>query len=275
MSNRLTTLITTASAEANIELRLSICLRPNGFSFSIATTEQILLSFGEAEFDFTQSVGTMTSAIKQFFADNGISTFDYKQVRLIVPSEHFVWIPAHLYDASRDQQYLNIVSKPDESLGICHAYSEHLDSNIVFSVPFQVVTSFKVAIPGIDVVCQHSLLANNMLKQRSVQHPVILMHVRDGVGDFEAFYGGQLLLSNTFGSANSNELIYHAIDLMKKLHLETPDLEFSICGDVDREFYGVLQHYFPTVTLYTGLPFTYTNSEFQVFHSYRHALLLP
>ncbi|MBO4599695.1 MAG: DUF3822 family protein, partial [Bacteroidales bacterium] len=256
------------------ELRLSICLRSNGFSFSTTTVGQELLTFGEADFDFHLPISQLPQAIKVFFAENGIPTFGCKQVRLIVPSEHFVWVPEHLYDATRDRQYLKMASRVESSVGAYHAYSDVMKSYMVFTAPTDVITAFKVAIPGIDVMSQHSVLANAELLQRSAQHPVVLMHVRDGVGDFEAFYNNQLLLSNSFSAESDNELLYHALDVMKTLHLETPDMELAICGSVGREIYALLQHYFPNVTLYTGRPFSYSNPTFQTLHTYRHALLL-
>ena len=274
MSDPVTTLITTDKAVANNELRLSICLRPNGFSFCVTTIGQELLTFGETDFDLNRPLAQLTSSLTQFFADHGIPTFGLKQARLIVPSEHFVWVPAHLYDGTRDQQYLDMTSSPEDGLCVCRSYSSLLDSYMVFSAPSNVVTAFKIALPGIDVFCQHSVLVNDLLKQRSTMHPIILMHVRERVGDYEAYYGGQLLLSNSFPAVNDDELVYHALEVMKKLHTETPDMELTICGAVGREIYGLLQHYFPNVTLYTGIPFTYSNPQFQLLHTYKNALLL-
>ena len=238
------------------------------------TIGQELLTFGDADFDLGRPLGQLTSAVTRFFAEGGIPTFGLKQARLVVPSEHFVWVPAHLYDSARDQQYLDMTSAPVSGQYTCHAYSAVLDSYIVFSAPADVVTAFKIALPGIDVVCQHSVLVNDVLSQRSTTHPVILMHVREGVGDYEAFYGGQLLLSNSFAAVNTDELVYHALEVMKKLHTETADMELAICGVVGRDIYGVLQHYFPNVTLYTGIPFTYSNPQFQQLHTYKYALVL-
>ncbi|MBQ9864977.1 MAG: DUF3822 family protein [Bacteroidales bacterium] len=274
MSDPVTTFITTDKAVANNELRLSICLRPNGFSFCVTTIGQELLTFGETDFDMNRPLGQLTASLTQFFADHGIATFGLKQTRLIVPSEHFVWVPAHLYDGTRDRQYLDMTSSPVSGLSACRCYSSSQDSYMVFAAPTNVVTAFKIALPGIDVLCQHSVLVNDVLKQRSTTHPVIVMHVREGVGDYEAYYGGLLLLSNTFPSVNADELVYHALEVMKKLHTETPDMELAICGAVGREIYGLLQHYFPKVTLYTGIPITYSNPQFQLLHTYRYALLL-
>ena len=274
MPDQVTTIITTDKAVANNEMRLSICLRTNGFSFSTVAAEQELLTFGEAAFDLHRPVGELTDAIRGFFDAQGIATFECRQVRLIVPSERCVWVPEHLYDARRDRQYLQTVTALAGDAGVCHAYSGSVGAYVVFTAPSEVVTAFKVALPGVDVVCQHSVLANEMLMQQSAQHPVVLMHVRDGVGDFESFYNSQLLMSNSYAATDEEGLLYHALNVMKTLHLETPDMELTICGEVGRGIYGMLQHYFPNVTLYTGRPFTFSNPEFQTFHTYRHALLL-
>ena len=274
MSNSVTTFISTDKEVANNESRISICLRTNGFSFSVTTIDKELLTFGEAEVDLNQPFKQLSQAIMDIFAQKGISTFGNKEARLVVCSEHFVWIPAHLYESSRDRQYLRMTSWPESHLGVYHAFSDATKSYNVFSASSDVVTAFKLAIPGIDVVSQHWVLANEELMKRSAQHPVMLMHVREGVGDFEAFYNGQLLLSNSYAAINDSELLYHSLEVMKTMHLETPDMELAICGNVGREIYSLLQHYFPNVTLFTGQQFHYSNPEFQTFHSYRHALLL-
>ena len=274
MTDRVTSIITTDKAVATDELRLSICLRTNGFSFSTATVGGELLTLGEAEFDFQRPISQLPQALKGLLDTNGIPTFGCKEARLVVPAECFAWVPEHLYDAARDRQYLSLVAHVDSGLGVYHARSGCVKSYMVFTAQAEVVTAFKLAIPGIDVVCQHSVLVNEMLMQRSAQHPIVLMHVRNGAGDFEAFFNKQLLMSNSFAATGEGELLYHALEVMKKLHLETPDMELAICGEVGREIYAMLQHYFPNVSLYTGRPFSYTNPEFQTLHSYRHILLL-
>lgn len=274
MTDRVTTFITTDKAVATDELRLSICLRTNGFSFSVLTMGQELLTFGEAEVDLHRPISLLPGALKAFFAENGIATFGCKEARLVVPSAHGVWVPEHLYEPERDRQYLRMVANVDSRWGTYHSYDGGLKSYMVFTADAEVVTAFKLAIPGIDVMSQHSVLANNMLKDRSLKHPVVLMHVREGVGDYLAWFNNQLLLSNSMSATDEGELLYHALEVMKGLHLETPDMELAICGKVDRDMYGMLQHYFPNVTLYTGTPFTYDNPEFQTWHSYQHVLVL-
>lgn len=274
MSHKVTTIITSDKAVANNDLRLSICLSADGFSFSVTTFQDEIVMYGEAVVELNLALEALSQAVKDCFAQVGVSTFGFRQARLVIPTEQFVWIPDHLHESVRDRQYLRMVAHVDISMGVYHIAVPYLHSMMVFAAPASVVTAFKLAIPGIDVHCQHSVLACDQMLQKSIHHPVVLMHVRAGVGDYEAFFNGQLLLSNSYSIQNKEELLYHAIELMKQLHLETPDMELAICGNVDREFYAHLQHYFPNVTLFTGRPISYSNPEFRSLPTYKHVMLL-
>ena len=123
MPDQVTTIITTDKAVANNEMRLSICLRTNGFSFSVVAGERELLTFGEAVFNLHRPVGELTNAVRSFFDAHGIATFECRQVRLVVPSEQCVWVPEHLYDARRDRQYLQTVTTLAGDAGVCNTFS--------------------------------------------------------------------------------------------------------------------------------------------------------
>ena len=269
MLRPVTSILTTSEAVANDVSRLSICLRANGFSFSVATTDGVLLTVGDVQTDDVSA-----SRVAETVAASGGSALGYRQMRLIVPGTQFAWVPEHLFDAAHMHQYLNLVAEVGEGMGVYYSYSPALKSYMVFAAPESVVMSYKVTMPGIDVFNQHSALVSEHLLNKSAGHPVVLLHAREGVADIEAMYNGQLLLSNSFAAADEEELLYHALNVMKRLHLETPDMELSICGNVERSLYARLQHFFPNVTLYTALPYRYLNPEFETLHTYRHALIL-
>ncbi len=271
MSYKVTTIIGTDKAVANKEMRLSIWLRSNGFSFASIVGDN-LLSLGETVFDIHQPLHELMQSVKNFMADQNIDVFAYKETRLVIPSAHFAWMPEHLFDSIRTRQYLKLVADVDPHLGVYHTYCPYLKSYLVFSAPSELVTAFKVALPGVDVHCQHSVLANKSMLQQSTQHPMMIMHVQESTADYELLYGGKLLLSNSYVAQDDNAKLYHAIDLMKQLHIETPDMELTICGDVNREIFMLLQQYFPNVSLYTGDPVTYESEN--PLPTYKYAGLL-
>ena len=269
MSHPVTSILTTGEAVANDVSRLSICLRADGFSFSVATLDGVLLTVGDVKSDEVSA-----SIVAETVAASGGSAVGFRQMRLIVPGAQFAWVPEHLFDAAHARRCLELVAEVGEGMGVYHVYSPAMKSYMVFAAPESLVMSYKVTMPGIDVFNQHSALVTEHLLHKGAGHPVVLLHVRDGMADIEALFNGHLLLSNSFAATGEEELLYHALNVMKRLHLETPDMELSICGNVERNLYARLQHFFPKVTLYTGVPFRYLNQEFETLHTYRHALIL-
>ena len=242
----------------------------------MATFDGVLHTVGDvgADTGVCPYVDDSAALVAKTVAEAGGSALGFRQMRLIVPGTRFAWVPEHLFDAARMHQYLNLVAEVGEGMGVYHAYSSAVNSYIVFAAPESLVTSFKVTMPGIDVINQHSALVTKHLLHKSSGHPVVLLHVGEGMVDIEALYNDQLLLSNSFAADEEEELLYHALNVMKRLHLETPDMELSICGNVERNLYARLQHFFPNVTLYTGVPFRYLNPEFETLHTYRYPLIL-
>ena len=268
-----TDIITTDRVVADSDKELSICLRANGFSFSVATADRLLLTVGQVQTDTPPTATTLAQLLPQTVCPDG-AALDYKKMRLIIPAWQSVWIPSHLYNPALDRQYLATVTHLPDGTSPFRVLSPVLDSYLVFTAPSDTVMALKIALPGIDVVGHHAVLVEAALRDAGNNHPTILLHVRQRAADIEALYNGRLLLSSTFAANNTDEVLYHTLNVMKRLHLETPDMELSICGLVDRPFFALLQHFFPNVSLHTGTPFTYLNPEFQTLPTYRHTLIL-
>ena len=274
MSHPVTSINTTGGAVADEVSRLAICLRADGFSFSVITPDGMLLTVGDCRPDNWRLDGSAASRVANTVMTARDVAIGFREMRLIVPATQFAWMPEHLFDAARARQYLQCVSEVDEETGVYHIFSPAMKAYMVFAAPEQLVNSFKVALPGIDVHNQHSALVSAHLLQTSARHPIVLMHVREGMADIEAMFNGRLLLGNSYAAADDEERLYHALNVMKRLRLETPDMELMICGDVERNLYARLCRFFPNVKLYTGLPYRHLNPEFDTLHTYRHVLIL-
>lgn len=204
----------------------------------------------------------------------GISPLELGSMRVVVPTDSFAWIPAHLFDVQRTRQYLNLVSPLGDAQGVFHIHNKALDAFMVFAADTALVTSFKVAFPGIDVHCPHSVLVSQSLLNDSTSHPLMLLHLDEGKANVDAFYAGKLLLSNSYPAATPDEAMYFAIDIMKRFHLETPDMELRLCGQVDRALYARYQRYFPNVGLHIGTPVSNLDPTAPAFPTYKYPLLL-
>ena len=262
------TFVSSDNSLASRDKRLSICLEANGFSFAEVSASGTLLSFGEAEGVHALTITQVMADVKAFFAGIGLRPIGYRRMELIVPSDESVWVPDELYSTMANRKYLKLVGGSADSLMTCH--SDALASTAVFAANEQVVTAFKVALPGLAVMHQHAKLAQ--AAPLSQTHPVLLTCWRPGRVDVAAFNGGRYLYGNTQSFNGKTEAVYHIVGIMKSYGLEGTDTELLLCGDVDRHLYGLLQPYFPKVSLYSGG--IGVGQEFRTLHTYRHALIL-
>ena len=274
MSYKLNSFIASDKKVASYEKRLSICLKSNGFSFSVTTIYDELIALGEVDCNTAATMSELISDIKGVLSEIHIQPFELKDKELIVFSRQFVWVPQHLYDEQKQREYLEALCTVDTSCCVVTDYNEAIKSYMVFSADNSLVSAFKIAVPGLKVRCQHSKMVNPTVLESSELKSVLLMNIREGQTDFAVFCNKKLQISNTFDCVNFDEVLYHALNLTKHFHLEDATMVAAVSGDIDRERFARLKGYFPNVALFTGRPLTLTVPEMQHIPSYRHALIL-
>ena len=274
MSYNITSLIVTPKEVPSYYKRLSICVKPNGFSFSRMTTQGVILTFCEVEMNMNRSISELSDDLKGFFVEQHISPFDFEEMRLVVVSDHVVWIPQHLFAERHEREYLESACPLETGMVPLSFYHEAVGAYSVFDASSNVVTSFRIVMPGIDVCCQHAALLSPTLLQASQHNPLILLHQRSGRCDFEVCNEGKLIMSNTYSVRSDEERLYRALQLMKTFELENDNFVLLISGEVDRDAYTSLQGFFPRIMLYNGSPLRFINPDFRQLHCYRHILSL-
>ena len=272
MSYRCKSLITTDKEFAPGEKRLSICLRPNGFSFSEVSTTGMLLTFGEAEGEHATSMTALMADVKAFFASVAIRPLGYASMELVLLSNENVWVPDELFTTASQRSYLKLSGS--QATTVMTASCPVLSSTAVFSASDSHAMAFKVALPGLSVVNQHVKLATMGLEKRSEQHPLLLTHWREDVIDFAAFQGGRYIFGTTIPFADDNEALFHTVQIIKSYGLENSGAELLMCGDVGRDRFALLRPYFPTAALFNGMHKGYLNPQFKTLHTYKNALIL-
>lgn len=266
------TLIVTSNAFAPGEKRLSICLRPNGFSFSELTASGVLLTFGEAEGEHSPTMTGVMADLKAFFNTVGIRPLGYGALQLVVLSDESVWVPDELYSATSNRHYLKLAGSM--ALSALTAPCSALASTAVFAANESLTMAFKVAFPGLKVVNQHVRLASMGIERRSAAHPVLLTHWRNHMIDYAAYRDGRYIFGNAIPFADDSEALFHTVEVLKSYGLENAGTELLMCGDVDRERFALLRPYFPSASLYTGTHTSYHNPDFKTLHTYKNALIL-
>ena len=274
MSYKINSFIATDKDVASYEKRLSICLASNGFSFSLTGSGGLLLAFGEAECSLDASMSELIADIRECLMQAGIQPIALTEAEFIVFSRQFVWIPAHLYDDSRKRSYLDALCKVDGGCDVYVDYNESVNAHIVFSADSNIVSAFKIAVPGLRIRCQHSKMVNDINVGESDLKTLLLMNVREGAADYAVFCNKKLQISNTFDCASFDETVYNALNITKVLKLEDAQMTLSVCGNIGREQFALLRGYFPNVELYTGRKHKFMVAEMQHIPAYRYALIL-
>ncbi|KWW31337.1 MAG: hypothetical protein AUK63_610 [bacterium P3] len=277
---RVDTFITTEKELASYERRMSICLQSNGFSFSVTSTSGLLLTFGEVTVDLAQPMSALIADIKSFFAAHHIYPVEFKSMRLVLDSGCYVWIPDALYDAAQNRRYLETVARIPASSMVLSAAHPLLGARLVYAADATLTTSFKVALPGIDCCIRPFALLGKDLLQRAAHHPVIVAHLLSdplrgsAAIDYLVLRDGGLTLSTHRTVNGGRQMLYTSLSVMKQMQVETDDMEFLLCGAVERELFMQLRGYFPRLDLYNGAPHRALNPQLARLHTYRHAAIL-
>lgn len=269
MSYTCKTLITDAATRSSRDKKLSICLAANGFSFAETDPSHHLCTFGEVVGTHAFTMTGVMADLKTLFAEIGLRPLGYASMELIVLSDISTWVPDELYSSLSNRHYLNLLGGSAEGILTCH--SQALQSTAVFAANEQVVTAFKVAMPGISVMHQHAKLSR--LASTCADHPLIVCNLRQGRADVAAFNDGRYVFGNTLHYSSVEESVYALVEAMKSLEIEHDNTELRLCGDVDRAVFSAYRPYFPHTTLYSPIDPSQLSSDFNNFPTYRYALL--
>lgn len=273
MSYKINSLFTSDNVIASYEKRLSICLLSNGFSFSVTTNNDVLVTFGEIECSTKVPMSEFLGTVKTVFAEVDIQPYGMKESELIVMSNRFVWVPQHLYDSANDRTYFETLYKIPSGMTLFSDYNDSVKANIVFAADTTLVSAFKIAIPGLKVRCQHSKLANNSIMDCSDNSSVLAINIREEETDYVVFCNKKLQISNSFYCANSDETLYHALALTKQFHLEDAAMTVLVCGNIDRDTFAKMRQFLPNMKLYAGRQLSFGKPEMQQLPLYKYALM--
>lgn len=274
MSYRINSFIKTDKAVASYENRLSICITSNGFSFSVVSRNEEVVALCDVECDITAAMAQLLSSVKAAFTEVGVQTFGMKECELIVPTRQFVWIPMHLYDETKNREYIEAIHKLAVGESVFADYNAAVGANLVFVADSNLVSAFRIAIPGLKIRAQHSKMVNNETLEASQMKSLMIVNIRGKECDYAIVVNRKLQLSNTFSCANIDEMLYYAVNINKQLRLDDLPLCVALCGDVDRESFAHVKEFFSDVVLYTGRNLQLSTEELRRAPIYRYALIL-
>ncbi|MBP5535926.1 MAG: DUF3822 family protein [Bacteroidales bacterium] len=273
MSYQVISYINTEKELPTDEKRLSICHKSNGFSFAVTTTQGFLVKSGDVSYEGT-TMSDLMGTIRGVVADCELPTIGVAALELVIPTQQFVLVPEHLYEAENDRRYLETVCRVEPGATLCSDYIEQLKAWSVFEADNTVLSAYRITLPGIKVRCQFAKLASADLLAKSANGELIAVNMRPKAADIVVMKNGTLQLANTYVCNDFSDALYFALDIVNKEGLDAGRLQMLLSGEVTLANYNLMRHYFADVKLNNGRELRYLNAEFQHLHSYRYVMVL-
>lgn len=257
------------------ETNLSICLRANGFIFSIIDLNYRLKAVGEFTVDLNCSMTQIMINIKTCFESIGVRIFNFKAIKVICQTEAYTWVPFKLYDKQKNKEYLQTVAPVVSSQTILSNVVTKLDNVNVFAAPMHQITGIKVLMPKAQYFSVGQVLAEYAFDISSLNTNTFILYQRDNGADFAIFKGGDFVLSNTLQYTLTDDLIYYILNLLKQLNIDTSEVNLLLTGqNYDTQELQLLKHYVKYVSFANYAENVNISYEFDGVNMQRYFLVL-
>lgn len=232
------------------ETRLSICLKANGFSFSLINNNNLrLLCIGEFEVDTTGSIPQVMNRIRECFSSIGIKMFKFAKTRIVCQTSKNVWVPYKLYDQAKNKEYVKTVSNLLSNETVISNISEKLDAVSIFAYPMHTYSGIKILMPNAEYCCQHQIMAEYTYDITRFSQNTLLLNKRENACDIVIFKGNSFVLSNSFEYQSPADLIYFLLFTLQQLNVDTAEVKTLLTGEnYEKEELTLLRKYIKDVS---------------------------
>jgi hypothetical protein len=214
------------------QTRLSICLKADGFSFSLIRDDsQKLLAVGTFEADLSGTIPSVMNTVKACFNSIGIKMFRFAKMRIICTSDKNTWIPYKLYDASKNKDYLRAVANLHENETVLANVSEKLDAVSVFAYPIHKYSGVKILINQAEYCAPAQVLAEYAYDISKFSQNTLIVNKRGQSLDIVLFKGNIFTLSNTITYSEAEDMIYNLLFILQQTEIDTEAVKLLLTGD--------------------------------------------
>ena len=256
------------------EKRLSICLKTNGFSFSITDTKNVLYTFGEVDCLFPESLAEVINGIKQIFTSLNVSVSGYKSTELIMPSQKQTWIPEHLFTDGKEKEYLTALCDANTSESYFSNKVDYIQACSVFAVSNTLSSGWKIAIPSAKIKDQFSKMVEFPCLKNNRVGISVAAFVREEEIDIAVFDSGRFLFSNTFKFEQQEDLVYFVLNVVKQLKLQESKVTVYLAGKVLMTTFDEFRKFFANVKLEKINTLKPANEQLKAVARHEYALIL-
>ena len=232
MSNpNIINLVNSQEGALSQDYKLSICLRSDGFLFSLIDKDFTLKTVGEFSVDLSKGMTQSMSNLRECFASIGIRLFNFAEINIVYQEAKNTFIPYKLYDDKNTKEYLREIAYISSSETVLDHVSTKLDTVSVFSMPMQLYSAAKILMPKANFYSQHQIMAEYCFEVSKLSNNTVLLYKRKGGCDLVVFKATNLVFSNSFSYNNENDMIYQLLFTFEQIGMDVEDMNFLITGE--------------------------------------------
>ncbi len=220
---------------------LSIRMSPDGFSLSVYSEDNVLLSSERHSIqnaDLTQCLGTVCASFPAF-----------KYVSLVVVTDVYTLIPAIHFDADKAKDFLQLQHPVlTETSQVLHTYYQHAGSMLIYAFDKQAIKAVQTVFPQISI--QHHLHELIEANQKATGEQISIW-LRSGKADCLASRDNSIQLLNSYSCQTEEDIVYHVLNILHHLHFNHKTIQITIYreSDISIRPEDILKNYFTSINL--------------------------
>lgn len=222
--------------------RLSIQLRPDGFSFAQIDSFNNKLVWLQ-DYDVPPLIGDeavyqcekISLRFEQVLAEQNLMVQNYKEVVVSLENNLFTLIPEALFENKKSRDYLEHLHQLPENVLVKtnHLASLGVHTSFAIYAPlyYSLIDNFA------DFKLKHSttlMLNQALLVQKQIKGKAVYIHMANKQFYALAFNEKQLLFSNTFGFKTKEDFIYFVVLIYQQVDFDLEQIPLYLSGNINR-----------------------------------------
>lgn len=228
----------TNSNQGNINKKLSIQVRLDGFSFFIQNLDTLAIEHYENHpFDRAIDPLGLTKKLEDLYIKSTILKQAFKKVSVVYINSLFTFVPKAVFNENSIADYLKFNIKILATDFIAYDILEEQDIVCVY-IPYTNCNNLFFEYYGsFDYRHSMSLLVQNAvnLKNKPTKEPSLLVNIHKSSFEVVVYQNKKLLLANTFEFTSKEDFIYYLLFTMEQLSLEPETTQVQLVGNITKE----------------------------------------
>jgi hypothetical protein len=222
--------------------RLSILLKPDGFSFSVLDPRNITFV---ALFDYLANPSSVPSmkgiekfcnVLREYLHSNELLNKEYGSLDLVYASPKVTLVPQGFLSQGNTETYF----KFNHNLEAVEVIKDEIvpvgEMSAVFAIPTCLARLQEDLFPGIKIGCATTVLIQGLLKANAhILVRQVFVNVWGAYFDVLVIQGSRLLYYNTFRKQMPEDIVYFVLFVLEQLGFIPTEEEVTLIGDITTE----------------------------------------